>query len=231
MNDLTTRLMEAASTTDSEPDMDAAVRRARGMRRHRLSAVACSIVIVLAGSAFGLTWLTRDGPQPTVRVVTTPTGWKTFATPDGSVTVRYPPDWQLAGTNLMPNLGDPAEILALATFAMTPSDHNCAQFPVNSLEAMGPTDALIWVTERRGGLGIAAYDLGPRPPTFGPTSGTDALQGELPDCINHPLAGTASTITFDDHGRHFYLDFAIGSQVAPERRAQVFDILNSFTVK
>lgn len=231
MADLTTRLMEAASPTDSEPDMVAAKQQARVLRRRRFAAVTCSMVVALTALAFGVAWLTRDGPQPSVRVATTPAEWKTLASSDGTVTVRYPSDWLPAATNLMPNLADPGEVFALATFAMAPADHNCAQVPVNTLENMGPTDAFIWVSERRGLNGIAAYDLGPRPTAIGPTSGDDLLQGDLSQCLKHPLAGTARDIPFDDHGRHFSLDFAIGSKAIPERRTQVFDILNSFTVK
>jgi hypothetical protein len=68
----------------------------------------------------------------------------------------------------------------------------------------------------------------PRPKSFGATSGTDALQGDLPQCLNHPLAGSARYIAFYDHGRHINVIVAIGSTASPERRADVFEILNSF---
>ena len=62
--------------------------------------------------------------------------------------VTYPSDWSPASEILTPTLTDPREIFALGTYPLRPGGPNCAQYPVNAIEDLGPTDALIWLAER-----------------------------------------------------------------------------------
>jgi len=96
---------------------------------------------------------------------------------------------------------------------------------------MSRTDAFIWVTERTGTDNDPAWTFGARPTPISPTSGTDANGGDLAACLNHPLLGTARAVSFDDHGRHFTITYAIGADATQQRRADVLAILNSFHVE
>jgi hypothetical protein len=229
MNDFACAVVEAAHQPRRGPDLDAARQRARQRQRGRYSGLAASFAIV-AATTFAVARWNENGNRPKVQVATSAETWQTFTSPGGDLQIRYPADWNVAAEVLTPHLTDPREVLALGTFPMQPADHNCAHIPVNALEQMGGTDGFIWITERIGADQMPAPNFGPRPTPFGPTTGTDANGGDLAACLNHPLLGTARAISFDDHGRLFTIDYAIGADASRQRRADIFTILNSFTI-
>jgi hypothetical protein len=233
MNDITVVLEHAAATPTSPPDLTQAHRRARQMRRRRhatiavaaIAATLCvvsSIVLISEGSDARHPGIASPAPDNT-----------TYTNRARSITLNYPAHWQIAHQLLTPDLGLPAyEVVALGTFPMAPADHNCAQVPVNALEAMSPTDAFVWIGERQD---YAAGTFPPRPAGFTPDLGTDVTTGTdysaQPDgCLDHPLAGTARVIGFEDHGRSFYALVAVGTDATPGRAAEAYEILNSFSV-
>jgi hypothetical protein len=190
---------------------------------------------VIAASGFGIVALRTGDDQARIQVNSIRDGSQTYSNAARGVTLRYPADWKVANTVLTPNLGSsasaPYEIVALGTFPMTPADHNCAQEPVNALEAMSSTDAFVWIGERSD---YPPGTLPPRPARFDPEGGTDGalvdITQEPAGCLNHPLAGSSRQFGFEDHGRSFFVTVAIGSQVTPERRAEAWQILNSLAV-
>jgi hypothetical protein len=230
MTDLATALADAAFEPRTEPDMIAARRRGRHRRYRRSGWVAVALASIAVVGTFALSRLDAHSGRAKPRVATSADDWSTFTSRTGDLEIKYPPDWQLAARVLTPHLSDPHEVLALGTFPMQAADHNCAHIPVNALEQMARTDGFIWITERTGTAEMPASNFGLRPTVIGPRTGADANQGDLSACLNHPLAGTARAISFDDHDRHFTITYALGSDVSPQRRSDLLRILNSFRV-
>jgi hypothetical protein len=77
-----------------------------------------------------------------------PAAGTTTEAPHG-FTVTYPSDWTPASEILTPALTDPREIFALGTYPLRPGGSSCTNFPMNAIEDLGPTDALIWLSERQ----------------------------------------------------------------------------------
>jgi hypothetical protein len=228
MSELNAALLDAVHRPTRGPDMPAARRRARRRQRRRYGRVAATFAAIVATTAITVTRWDEDSARPNIHVAS-PGAWLTFTSPGGDLRISYPPDWKIAGANLTPHLTDPREVVALGTFPLQPADHNCAHIPVNALEQMGPTDGFIWITERAG-TSAPTPNFGPRPTSIGPTTGTDANGGDLAACLDHPLLGTARAISFDDHGRHFTISYAVGSDATAQRRDDILAILNSFQV-
>jgi hypothetical protein len=183
-------------------------------------ALVGTVVFVLPGAAHA------PGGPATAAARHPPAGWRLFVSAAGDLSLFYPADWHLAGTDLTPEVGDPAHVVALGTFSMAPADHNCTNVPVNALEALTPADAFVAIREQ-----LSGYGGPPRPPRFDATSGTDLTEGDARVCLGHPLAGNGRWIDFDDGGRDFLALVAVGAEATPARRAQAFDILNSFEVR
>jgi hypothetical protein len=132
--------------------------------------------------------------------------WSSFHSERHDLTVQYPPGWTRAAQRLTPSLTDPLEILALGTYPLRVGGDTCAQFPVNAIEDLGPTDALIWLAERRG-----------------PTSGAESLPSsfelltgsgegdESPDCLSTPKDFWHRNVEFSEDGRVFELYLAHGN--------------------
>ena len=76
-------------------------------------------------------------------------GGGTPTEPPHGLLVTYPNDWMPASQILTPTLTDPREIFAVGTYPLRPGGTNCAQYPVNAIEDLGPSDALIWLAERQ----------------------------------------------------------------------------------
>jgi hypothetical protein len=86
--------------------------------------------------------------------------------PSDDYHVSYPSNWHRASTSLTPNLSDPHEILTVGTGSLPVGGPRCAQVPVNALEAVGATGALVSIQERA-----------PAPPTA-------ASRPARPDCAS-----------------------------------------------
>jgi hypothetical protein len=151
-------------------------------------------------------------------------GLLTYRDEVNGFTVTYPESWLRAEENLMPNLSDPHQILALATYPMRVGGDSCAHVPVNALVDLGPTDALIDLEEEEGRV---LDSIPVRPQHFGPDLGGPS---EAIDCVESQ-GGSADFeeqwFYFQDQGRMFYVRVAFGEQVSPETRQQAYDILDS----
>jgi hypothetical protein len=157
-----------------------------------------------------------------IRVAGVP-DWVTARDDAGDATVRYPQGWMPAGQRLTPSLTDPSEILALGTYPLRPGGENCAQFPVNAIEDLGPTDALIWIGERR--EVSAAVD--PLPDEFqllaGPSEGDDDSRG----CLSTPKDFWHRYVEFSEAGRTFDLYIAHGNDAPGATLSEMAGILHS----
>jgi hypothetical protein len=92
----------------------------------------------------------------------TPLGWREHVDDRRGFRFALPPGWHLAGQSLTPTMGDPVEILLVATFALEESRGLC-----RSLTDIPPDQALVTLQER----GIGAHggpSFPPRPATFEP---------------------------------------------------------------
>jgi hypothetical protein len=136
--------------------------------------------------------------------------------------VSYPSSWHRASRSLTPHLSDPHEILTLGTSRLPLGGPRCAQVPVNALEAVGVTGALITIQERA----PASTDGGfpPRPKHF-QLRPTPSL--EIPSCLARNERPRMTWIAFRDHGRHFYALIALGRQATSRTREQAERILES----
>jgi hypothetical protein len=186
------------------------------MRVLRLLVVGACIVYVGLGA--GTSGVARATAAEDTRAVGT------------TVEVAVPDGWMRATTNILPTLADPRLVFAAATYPLAVTDHGCAQIPVNALEQLAPGDAFVWITQRSGPA--SAYDsFAPRPDPIVPTSGEDALPGDLPTCLDRPLRGTARTLRIATNGQAVYVNWAMGSEISAERLAQLATILGSFRVE
>jgi hypothetical protein len=140
--------------------------------------------------------------------------------------VTYPSDWTPASEILTPALTDPREIFALGTYPLRPGGPNCAQFPVNAIEDLGPTDALVWLAERQQSSGNAPV----RPADFEAWMST-AQADESPACLSAPKDMVHHSGSFSESGREFELYVAYGAAVSPKTLSELWAILNgmSFT--
>jgi hypothetical protein len=135
--------------------------------------------------------------------------------------VTYPAGWQVVGERLTPNLDDPREILALATYEAPTGGDRCAHQPVAALEAMGRADVLIAVFERRPPWPENRY-----PPRRGAEVELQSGTGRF--CV--PDANRLDAwLSFRDAGRAFYLLVAVGPEAPARIRQDVNEILDSLT--
>lgn len=138
-------------------------------------------------------------------------------------TVSYPEGWTPATEILTPALTDPREILALATYPLRPDGVNCAQLPVNAIEDLRPTDALVWLAEREQGATEVT-----RPPDF-ETWASEAEPDVSPDCLATPKDFIHVYGEFSDAGRVFDLYVAYGRSASVVTLSELWTILNSLT--
>jgi len=98
--------------------------------------------------------LSTGARRDLLRVLTAPSdvlcARVTVGEDDRGFSVRYPAPWHRASTTLTPQLSDPHEILAVGSYPLRPgAQPHCVQYPVNAIEDLAPTDALVWVAERQ----------------------------------------------------------------------------------
>lgn len=135
--------------------------------------------------------------------------------------VTYPAGWQVVGERLTPNLDDPLEILALATYETPVGGNRCQHHPVAALEALGPRDALIALYERRPPWPEGRYP--PREP-----ADANLRPGTGRFCVPDQDRLDA-WFPFGDSGRGFYLLVALGPEASATTRRDVTAILESLT--
>src|SRR4051794_11386580 len=87
------------------------------------------------------------------------------------LTVALPPGWSAAARSLTPELSDPREVLAVATYPLRYRPTACAHVAGSALRDLGPDDAFVTLQERGVDPGSQWPDFPERPPHFGPQLG------------------------------------------------------------
>jgi hypothetical protein len=148
--------------------------------------------------------------------------WVTFHSVRYHYQVSYPSNWDRASRSLTPFLSDPHEILTVGTGPLPVGGPRCAQAPVNALEAVGATGALVSVQERA--PANADNSFPPRPGRFrlrpSPTL-------EIPACLAPRGRPRLYWIPFTDHGRQFYALVALGRTATIRTRDDTLRVLDS----
>jgi hypothetical protein len=148
-------------------------------------------------------------------------GWLTVRDAEARFAVSYPSAWFRASTTLTPELSDPREILAVASYPLRPgAPPDCAQYPVKAIQDLGPTDALLWVGERR-----AEGSFRPRRGLFlrSDLRATD----ESPACLRQPKVFFHGITNFEDRGRDFEAYVAWGRDASAETWRRLLAVLDS----
>jgi hypothetical protein len=150
------------------------------------------------------------------------TGWVSFQSVRYHYQVSYPSNWHRASTSLTPNLSDPHEILTVGTGALPVGGPRCAQVPVDALEAVGATGALVSIQERAPANSENGFP--PRPIGFR-LRPTPAL--EIPACLAPRRRPSLYWIPFRDHSRYFYALVALGHSATSRTRDDAIRVLDS----
>lgn len=137
-------------------------------------------------------------------------------------TVSYPSSWHRATSSLTPHLSDPHEVLTVGTGRLPVGGPRCAQIPVNALEAVGATGALVTVQERAPSNAVGGFP--PRPKRV-QLLRTPSL--EIPACLAPNKRPRLTWIAFRDHGRHFYALVALGRSATRQTRERAARVLDS----
>jgi hypothetical protein len=141
------------------------------------------------------------------------------------VTVGLPRGWRPARTNLTPNLSDPREVLAAATYPLRYRPGRCAQVPVSALEDLGSHGALVELQERNAGGGPSS-EFPARPAHFRPRGGPSEASACVPG--THMFE---RFFGFTDHARHFYVLVAFGPAASKATREEAWGVLDSLKVE
>ena len=149
-------------------------------------------------------------------------GWVSFRSVRYHYSVSYPSSWHRARRSLTPHLSDPHEILTVGTGRLPVGGPRCAQVPVNALEAVGATGALVSIQERAPVNADGGFP--PRPSHF-QLRPTPSL--EISACLAPHGRPRLSWIAFRDHGRHFYALVAVGRRATSRTRAEAARVLDS----
>lgn len=148
-------------------------------------------------------------------------GWVTYRNDAAGYTVRYPGDWHRATETLTPRLGDPREILSLATFPLRAGSDRCANHvPENALEDLGRMDALLTLMERRD---PTTERSGPRPRVF-PLAEDTRSDADLCTRTREPIT---MWVPFKDQGRAFYALYVLGPDASEQTRSDLLTILEN----
>ena len=149
-------------------------------------------------------------------------GWVSFQSVRYHYQVGYPSGWHRANTSLTPHLSDPHEILTVGTGRLPVGGPRCAQVPVNALEAVGATGALVSIQERAPAHGDTSFR--PRPSRF---RFTPSANLEIPSCLVPRGRPRLDWIPFRDHGRYFYALVALGRAATIQTRDDALRVLDS----
>jgi hypothetical protein len=142
------------------------------------------------------------------------------------VTVELPAGWHAAHANLTPNLSDPREVLAVASYRLRYRPDDCAQVPVSALRDLGARGAFVEL-EERAKSGPPSSEFPRRPPHFGPALGGPS---EATACV----PGTRMSehwFGFTDHGRHFYVRVAYGPAASSATKNDAWKLLDGLKVE
>jgi hypothetical protein len=146
-----------------------------------------------------------------------------YTDPEHRFTVEYPSDWVRAEESQTPRLSSPVEIFAAGTYDLRPGGDSCAQFPVNAMEDLGPADALVWIAEAAPGSHFP-----PRPERFDAEPPNPQMEARY--CLQDPdKPYTQWWIPFTQGNRNFYVLVAMGDEISDARRAEAWNVVESFT--
>jgi hypothetical protein len=177
-----------------------------------MRAVVLIVLLALAASACG----GEEPRAPRAAAIAAP------AFDVHGLAVELPPGWHRASEPLTPNLTDPREVLAVATFPLRYRETGCAHIAGSALENLAPAGAFVTLLER----GYGEDRFPPRPAKFGPGLGGPS---EASACV--PGARfTDHWFEFSDGGRLFHVDVAFGPDTPEEVRRQAWAILDGLRV-
>jgi hypothetical protein len=185
----------------------------------------CSVVVVVAVAGCGDA---GDSPAPErapADAVAQPASPPREVTQHG-LTVSLPMGWQAASESLTPNLVDPREELAVATFPLRYRETECAHMPGSALEDLGPRDAFVTLEERGVDPGSTWAGFPARPARFGPELGGPSEAGACTPGANF----TDHWFEFSDGARHFHVLVAFGPQAPADVQQQAWGILDGLRV-
>lgn len=194
------------------------------MRQHRSFAIPATIAVAAIVSL-----IAGCGEQPPVRPAdaegSPAPGVTTPLSAHGLISM-LPAGWQSARSSLTPNLTDPREVLAVATYPLEYRETRCSHMPGSALRDLGPSDAFVTLQERGSMTNPPTKDFAPRPTHFGPRLGGPS---EAAQCV--PGARFSDHwFTFGDQGRRFHALVAFGPQASATTRAQAWSILDGLSV-
>jgi hypothetical protein len=150
--------------------------------------------------------------------------WREHVDERRGVRVSLPPGWNRARQPASPSIGDPVEILLVATFPMTESRGLC-----RSLTSIPPDQALVTLQERgRGAFGGPSFR--PRPASFEPDPKLPGTS-TWPYCVHGddhpPIPMDDYWFGFGDAGRAFHVFVGVGKDAPEEVRREAFEILDT----
>lgn len=149
-------------------------------------------------------------------------GWVSFHSAPYHYSVSYPSSWHRAARSLTPHLSDPHEILTVGTGRLPVAGPRCAQVPVNALEAVGATGALVTIQERAAANANGGFTARPKHFQLRPTPSL-----EIPACLAPRRRPILIWIAFRDRGRYFYALVAVGRSATSRTRDQAIRVLDS----
>jgi hypothetical protein len=139
------------------------------------------------------------------------------------VAVTIPASWEAADRSLTPMLGDPRELLSVATFKPRYRRTNCEAFAGSAQQGVGTRGALVVLQERAPHASEPNRPFPPRPRRFGSRSFKRGY-----DCSGS--RARSQWIQFSDGGRNFYGLVVTGRKASAERRREAYGILDSLQV-
>jgi hypothetical protein len=161
---------------------------------------------------FGLLLLSACAVRPeTAAPAVDSSAYVDYHDDDYNFDVTYPEHWS-RGDEQLTILGNPNELLALATFPL-PQGGGCA--PKRALDEADSTDAIIFLVEF---TATAGRKPPPRPPSFDPLP-----KPQMDDCWDAPVA----TYLFRDSGGRFQVDVWLGDHVSNQTKEEIIRILDS----
>lgn len=149
-------------------------------------------------------------------------GWVNFHSMRYHYSVSYPSTWHRATRSLTPHLSDPHEILTVGTGRLPVAGPRCAQVPVNALEAVGATGALVTIQERAAANADGGFPPRPKHLQLRPTPSL-----EIPACLAPRGRPILTRIAFRDHSRYFYALVAVGRRATSHTQNQAMRVLDS----
>jgi hypothetical protein len=145
----------------------------------------------------------------------------TYQDPRWGYSVDIPPGWERAERSLTPNLTDPVEILAVATYPLERGRLDCGPLVLSGFDEH---QVLVTLLERRRAWTWPDFPKRPAHFHFEPRMGSD-----FTSCLRTRQGIRLSDhwFRFTDAGRHFHVLVAIGESAPPAAERQAYRMLDS----